>query len=97
MHNLAVLANVMALDKDNKKTGKGKGAHTKELETLWKKVYLYWNDVIHYEGFWSRVNARIRELEEPRLTSGVTRGIRASMPVALLSVNACLAVKASEE
>ncbi len=67
------------------------------LDTLWKRTYRYWKEVIQYEGFWSRVNARIRELDDPRLTSGVARRIRASMPTALLSINAFLAVHAAEQ
>jgi len=86
LHNLAILTHVSVLeDGDNRQ------------EELWKKTYKNWKHVINYEGFWSRVTTRIRELDDPRLTTGIARRMRKSLPTALLSINATLGVKAAEQ
>ena len=86
LHNLAILTHVSVLENGNNKQ-----------EELWKKTYKNWKDVINYEGFWSRVTVRIRELDDPRLTTGIARRMRKSFPTALLSINAILGVKAAEQ
>ena len=86
LHNLAILTHISALkNEDNKQSD------------LWKKTYKNWNNVINYEGFWSRVTSRIRELDDPRLTTGVARRMRKSLPTALLSINATIGMKAAEQ
>lgn len=97
MHNLAVLFHCLALDLEQV-TLSGK-LDQKELETArkyWDYAFKRWKVVFDHEPFWSRLTARIRALEDPRLTTGLARRIRASLPLALLSINAALAVRYAE-
>lgn len=97
-HNLAVLYHARALDFEHRAATDGftKG----ELETCgrwWKGAYREWRQLLNNESFWSQVTARIRELNDPRLTTGLARRIRHSLPKAIFQINALLAVRAAEE
>ena len=97
MHNLAVLSHIATLEIEDGLKDQGKQQDNDILDAFWKKTYKYWQDVIQYEGFWSRLSTRIREMNDPRMTTGVARRMRSSMPKALLSINARLAVQAAEK
>jgi hypothetical protein len=62
----------------------------------WKSAFQIWKVLLDDEGFWSRLTARIRDLDDPRLTTGTARRMRSSLPLALLLINAQLAVRAAE-
>ena len=94
MHNLAVLAHATALDLEH--LDKLTQARTRERDRCWKEGLKRWRALFEDEGFWSRVVERIRELDDPRLTAGTARRMRASLPLALLTVNTGLAVQAAE-
>lgn len=97
MHNLAVLSHLRALDFEYKaQSTKLSERDIKIRDYDWRETFKRWKILLEYEGFWSRFNARIRELDDPRLTTGTARRIRESLPLALLSINACLAVQAAE-
>ena len=96
-HNLAVLYHCLALDSEH--IALSRKLNEKEENTLqnyWVHAFRRWNDVLQQELFWSRLSARIRTLEDPRLTTGLSRRMRSSLPQALLSVNASLAVRYAE-
>jgi len=96
-HNLAVLAHVSALDLEIKASKEKLSAKQQEQRaSYWGNAYERWNKLIDEEGFWSRITARIRELDDARLTTGVARNIRQQLPAALLTINARLAMKAAE-
>ncbi|MFI0423935.1 hypothetical protein [Spongiactinospora sp. 9N601] len=84
-HNIAVLAHVQALD-----------AAELGPETLrsWKRAYEYWAKVIGDDAFWESMTARAAELDDPRLTAGTVRDLRADLPAALLSISAQLTATA---
>ncbi|GHO63477.1 hypothetical protein KSC_023690 [Ktedonobacter sp. SOSP1-52] len=98
LHNLAVLCHVLALDWEN-------SAHKRELtnqeqqerDTRWQEALAYWKALSEHEAFWRRVSARIKMVDDPRLTQEVGQQLRASLPRALLSINASLAVTAAEQ
>jgi hypothetical protein len=97
VHNLAVLFHCLALDLEQ--VALRRKLYQKELEILqeyWSQAFKRWKVVLDHEPFWSRLTARIRALEDPRLTTGLARRIRASLPLALLSINAALAFRHSE-
>jgi hypothetical protein len=91
-HNLAVLDHLQALDREVAPVGPA-GADGVQL---WTQALAGWRAVAETEGFWSRLGDRIRELDDARLTTGVARRIRSTLPRALLSINAALAFQAGE-
>lgn len=97
MHNLAIVAHVLALDLEN--AGRSRALSPQELQArdqAWAGALQRWRLLLDHEGFWSRLTARIRDLDDPRLTTGTARRLRASLPAALLSINAQLAASAAE-
>jgi hypothetical protein len=97
MHNLAVLSHVTALDLELAATSKRAAAAELAVRAgFWRAAFLRWKILLAEEGFWSLLTARIREFEDPRLTTGTARRMRNSLPLALLLINAQLAVRAAE-
>lgn len=95
IHNLAILMHAKALDGEFRARA-GEEVDKKELDALWKSALQMWKILLDDEGFWSRFTARIRDLDDPRLTTGTARRLRASLPVALMQISAQLAVQAAE-
>jgi len=97
VHNLAVLAHANALDLEEKM---GNGVLSKEQEekrdVCWAQAFNRWKILLDKENFWSRLTMRIRDLDDPRLTTGMARRMRTSLPLTLLMINAQLAVRAAE-
>jgi hypothetical protein len=99
-HNIAVLTHTVALDLEWSAAGKAlKEQQLRTRDASWSAAYKRWQRLINDERFWSRLTARIRELQadEPRLTTGAARRIRECLPKAILSINAQLAVRAAEQ
>ncbi len=98
IHNLAVLNLAMALDIEYIETRDKK--ISKQLvdnkRSYWKEAYSRWRMLLNDGGFWHRVQERIHELDDPRLTTGTVYRIHEELPKALLSISAMLAVEASE-
>jgi hypothetical protein len=98
MHNLAILAHVKALDVEHQVAEGKRPKETKEdLDKLWQSAMKRWKVLSQHEHFWSRLTARIRDIDDPRLTTGTARRIRGSLPVALLLINARLAIQYYEQ
>lgn len=95
MHNLAVLMHARALDLELQDGNSGDIDPLKR-EELWESAYLRWVVLLDDEAFWSRLTARIRALDDPRLTTGTARRMRTSLPLALLLINAQLAMRSAE-
>ena len=97
MHNLAVLYHCRALDWEQTATNKKPAEiHNHTILDYWSHAFKRWKAVLKHEPFWSRLSARIRALEDPRLTTGLARRMRSSLPISLLSINASLAVRYAE-
>jgi len=97
-HNLAVFYHAMALDMEYTET-KGNQLSAEKIEEkrlYWEKSFSRWHMLLDDEGFWDRVQQRIRLLDDPRLTSGTAHRVRQGLSAALLSINAQLAVEAVE-
>lgn len=97
MHNLAVVSHLLALDFEF--DGDSKSLNEKDAKMrdyYWLESFKRWKILLDHEGFWSRLVARVRQLDDPRLTTGTVRRIRETLPVALLFINASSAVKAAE-
>lgn len=96
-HNLAVLWHAQALDQEwDLLNGHVKDASPNNSE-FWEKAFNRWRLLLDNSAFWSRLTSRIKELEDPRLTTGTSRRFRASLPTALLRINAGLIVEHCEK
>jgi len=95
VHNLAVFYHVRALDEANQIA---KRQTTTEFgkQSLWSNAYRYWGELIGHSEFWDSLTNRIREISDPRLAVETAQRIWSSLPDALLSINAHLAVSAAE-
>ena len=97
-HNIAVLYHALALDLEHKATSGSLNERQIEVyRRCWKGAYKRWAKLLYDEGFWSRLAARIRMLNDPRLTTGSAHRIQNSLPKALLLINARLALQAAEK
>ena len=96
VHNLAVMFHTLALDIE----------HAKQTETVskklgkvqysyWCKGLAHWQTVLADDHFWSQVNTRVLELNDPRLTASTTQQMRTALPSILLVINAQIAAQAS--
>lgn len=96
-HNLAVLYDATAFDLEFEAQLKSLSTQTKELQdSYWHQAFRRWRDLIRDDHFWGLFNSRVRELDEPQLTPGTVRRFQLTMPTALLSMTARLAVSAAE-
>ncbi|KFB69716.1 hypothetical protein [Candidatus Accumulibacter vicinus] len=94
-HNLAVLAHLQALDLE--RLGDELPRETAQQQSkFWLDAQQQWRKVLQNEAFWGRLTARVRILDDPRLTTGLVRRIRQALPEMLLTINAQLAVAALE-
>ena len=97
-HNLAVIYHAMALDIEQLEA-EGQVIPEQQAEhkrSYWQQALSRWKRLLAEEGFWQRVQERIRELDDPRLTRGTAHRIREGLPRALLLINAILAVESAE-
>lgn len=88
VHNLAVLCHVLALDAEAGDPVVG------DVDELWAAALGYWQEVVDNDLCWHRLGARVRQLDDPRLTSEVVDDVRAALPRAIASINATLAADA---
>jgi len=97
-HNLAIMYHVLALDMEYvEATQTLSTKQSKQKRSYWEQAFQRWQILMKHEGFWQRLTARIRELDDPRLTTGTARRIRAGLPLVILSINAMLAVQAAQK
>jgi hypothetical protein len=94
MHNLAVCWHICALDKE-----RDSDAHPayRDLDQLWQDSLKRWNLLADDDGLWELVVARVRQLDDPQLSTGFVRRMRATLPTALCTINAALALRYAEE
>jgi hypothetical protein len=97
-HNLAVMHHLLALQWENHaRSNDISGDEQKNIEQLWTRAFRRWQRLLDEDGFWSRLTARVREFEDPRLTAGTVRRLRTALPATLLSINARLVLQAVEQ
>jgi hypothetical protein len=98
LHNLAVLAHLMALDLEHRaqESQTPLDSFTARLrDQSWAAAFQHWAALLKLEEFWQRLRARIVQLAEPQLTPDLADAMRAELPLTLLSINAQLAVAAA--
>jgi hypothetical protein len=94
-HNLAVLSHLLALDIELNGNSLTKEESAKR-DKCWNDTFKRWKLLFDHEGFWSRLTARVRQMDDPRLTTGFVKRLKESLPFAILQINASLALKAAE-
>ena len=95
IHNLAILYHIQALTLELK-TGSRLAADDANRIAAWTKSFNYWSRLRNQHGFWEVLVDRIRSLNDPRLGVETAELIWASLPLALLSLNAQFAATAAE-
>lgn len=79
-HNLAVFWQLAALEREHKLLSGGPDAdHRREIEDCWRSSFKYWERLAGDDRLWDMVAARIRQLDDARLTTGFARRMRASL------------------
>ncbi len=94
-HNLAVLSHLQALDLELKGNGIDECEISKRDE-FWEDTFKRWKVLLCHEGFWSLLEARVKQIDDPMMTITLVSELRESLPPALLMVNAMLALQAVE-
>lgn len=93
-HNLAVFYHLRALELEAAGAASGRpeiGA------SLWRRAWSHWCGLVGEEGFWSRLQRRAAEMDDPRVPVGVGDWLRASLLTALAQIDARLAAEAAEK
>src|SRR6266542_1187732 len=97
-HNLAVLMHVLALDLECS-AGEAKptsSVRAEQRDRCWAEALLAWKALLEQGEFWELVKERIRTRNEPQLKTDLAFHFREHLPVALLGINAQLALRAAE-
>ncbi|MEY8039715.1 hypothetical protein [Saccharopolyspora cebuensis] len=67
------------------------------LGQRWLAAVEAWAQVLSGERIWDRARQRVREIDDPRLTTGTVRRLRDRLPRHLVDVHLALAAAAAEE
>jgi hypothetical protein len=97
MHNLAVLSHLLALDAEIGNDGELTIKEKLRRDMNWKDAFKRWKVLLTYEGFWSRLTDRVKQMNEARLKTGTVRRMKESLPVALLQINGMVALELAEK
>jgi len=95
IHNLAVFHHLGAL---NSAVGRSKTLQPTAAEEiyLWTSAYRYWKALLDRTDFWEDLAARVRKINDPRLRVETAQRIWATLPSAIVKINAQIAVAAAE-
>jgi hypothetical protein len=99
LHNLAVLAHLMALDLECRALAEGRALDRflcRMRDQAWADTWKNWQAALETQDLWDRLSDRIRELNEPQLHQTLAEEFRRALPIALLGINAHLAVSWAE-
>ncbi|QUH04016.1 hypothetical protein HUO13_27210 [Saccharopolyspora erythraea] len=67
------------------------------LGQQWLVALQAWAQVLSGEQIWDRARQRVKEIDDPRLTTGTVRRLRHRLPRHIVDVHLALAVRAAEE
>ena len=97
IHNLAILYHLVALDWTAVDlTSAVDSDREAKIEQYWRTAFHHWEQLATHDGIWDMLKARVQALDDPRLTTGFVRRMRASLPEALDKINAEAALKFAE-
>jgi hypothetical protein len=94
-HNLAILNHIRALSHTAKGTSK-LSIQCADPTAAWKASISYWSRLHKQPEFWDALADRIRGINDPRLGIEIAEMIWASLPLALLLLNAEFAIASAE-
>ena len=94
-HNIAVLNHVLALDAELDASTGGTAAQNGGRDARWTAALTHWAECWDSDDLWASLTARVRELDDPRLTTGLVRRLRASLPSAMVRMLVKMAVAAA--
>ena len=92
-HNLAVFSHLRALEAETS----GSPGQSVSAVKLWADAFRHWEAAVTNSRFWDHYIRRIREMNDPRLTPELAHSIWATLPEAVLYINAQGAVRAGEK
>ena len=93
-HNLGVFYQLVALDWEELALEQDLSADSMiRIDKYWRRCFEWWEELTEDETFWSLVAERIRSFDDPRLTTGFARRMRATLPEAMDKINALLAMQ----
>ncbi len=93
LHNLAVVYHALAIEEElSIIEGKVRPLNKGLVEEYWQKSLSYWKELVDNDDFWGLYEGRMREFDDPRLTSGFIYRIRQELILALSNINAQLAL-----
>lgn len=95
-HNLAVLSHLQLLEFELKLMNSENRYPDNDIGSKWKTCFQNWDNLLCHEGFWSFITSRVRELDDPRLTTGNVKRLRDFLPLCLVLVQIRLALKFAE-
>lgn len=93
IHNLAVLEHIRAIGSTTNNAAPDNNA---DDVTAWQSSMRFWKKLCDQHLFWEVLVERIRRINDPRLGADIAEMIWASLPLALLLINAEFAVSAAE-
>jgi hypothetical protein len=93
-HNLVVLAHFEAIESERAGLEE---ARSEQREAYWQQSIERWRRVGQSEAVWSRLAERIRQLNDPRLKSGLSRRMQEWLPRGLLTIHGQLAVRYGQQ
>jgi hypothetical protein len=97
-HNIAVLLHMVALDWTIYHLAADVDSQREEkITNYWREAFVRWEKVASDERIWDAVRARIRSLDDPRLTTGFARRMCDVLPEALDKINAEAALRFAED
>lgn len=96
-HNLAVMFHTLALDIEHAwQPGSISRKLRKVQDSYWREGLNHWRVALDSEAVWQQLQARIDEMNDPRLTTEIVPQLRSTLPLAVLLINAQLSVLAAE-
>jgi hypothetical protein len=96
-HNLALIFYISALEWENHSLRTEiDGKRREEINGYWKAAFYRWGRILANEQLWEKVATRVHQLNEPNLTTGFVRRMRATLPAAFIKINAELALAFAE-
>jgi hypothetical protein len=97
IHNVAVMWHITALESESVHASRDLTEEAyQKLQQYWKSAIKRWTRLANDDTFWALLSGRIQQIDDARLTTGVLRRMRTSLPQALGKVNAELALSHAE-
>lgn len=96
-HNIAIYYHIWLLGEESRAARHElEDSEHDELDAKWRESFEWWEELADSEAFWSILSSRIRMLDDPRVTTGFSRRMRAAFPESFDRINALIAVRLIE-